>query len=940
MSDQLQFRKHHRYFVRHLNSFPGQYSSLDSTRLTMLYFAVSGLDLLDEVEKVFDAEQKAKLIDWIYSLQLTSETDVPVRSLGVTDAGCSGFTAMAFDGKEAGQFIVESNLAYFWDRRELFGDFDTLPVPVVPSRPLPGALTRLPGYFRYDLPEAQLNHRNALVAKSVGKKRMKVWTVSQQSDTKTMEEFVFNINPDACTLKKGPVATAVDDEVRQLKSASESFGGEVWIRTRLGLLLKQGDSTSQVFRGHVPCFHEHPYLPEITICDAREFIWIGQPDRLSRVKNLCGITTKFTAPYSHPKFLFAANEDLVRLLDTRSDTRPEILYTVPEWYYPRKGLLETTAEFFGKDEIRHVEAVNGSERYCVLITTRYLIIVDSRYPGRHLLRIGHGFVGTVHYVETSPPIDDPQNGGKIYNVNLLGHTPPLTKTLSFYQHCDGLWSSLRPGYDWRHPHGFMTAFRMDTPGPSYKHLFPPVRSIATVNGLGDELTFPREIVLSALDDGSIWSEYRGYQRISEEEHTRRIDNSMNSIKEYVETHRSTKPTYFHDIDDELFCDRTKQKKAKMVVSEREIHDVYALEEFDPEMPFRRHCPPADTPVIDEIDPTTATLSEKATNMYLNKPPTLEQYQESYDHRFRHGTLRAGIDRNLRANKFESNDVHMEPVEDEENSEDELKQLNLYLLPGFILWFSRIAHEYDHANLAQTYSALLSLLVLGDDLSRVDRRAVLEAIRLAQRDDGCFWAQGPGSECDMRFVYCAVAICHLLGDFVTIDWTKLASFLRASFSYEGGFGQGPMDEGHGGSTYCAVAALSLGGKLWDGSVLSDKDIKLLTKWVLNKQEAGFHGRSGKPDDTCYAFWLGATLKILGAYHLCDAARIRTFLLSAQHNHMGGFAKLPEPGMHSDLLHSYFSLAALAIQGEPTLSVINPSANISQRTYERLMKLRFD
>ena len=26
------------------------------------------------------------------------------------------------------------------------------------------------------------------------------------------------------------------------------------------------------------------------------------------------------------------------------------------------------------------------------------------------------------------------------------------------------------------------------------------------------------------------------------------------------------------------------------------------------------------------------------------------------------------------------------------------------------------------------------------------------------------------------------------------------------------------------------------------------------------QLGFHGRAGKPDDTCYAFWIGATLEV--------------------------------------------------------------------------------
>lgn len=65
----------------------------------------------------------------------------------------------------------------------------------------------------------------------------------------------------------------------------------------------------------------------------------------------------------------------------------------------------------------------------------------------------------------------------------------------------------------------------------------------------------------------------------------------------------------------------------------------------------------------------------------------------------------------------------------------------------------------------------------------------------------------------------------------------------------------------GSTYCALAVLSMLGCLWDGSVLSSKQIERLKNWAIFKQEEGFHGRINKPDDSCYAFWIGASLTVV-------------------------------------------------------------------------------
>lgn len=68
------------------------------------------------------------------------------------------------------------------------------------------------------------------------------------------------------------------------------------------------------------------------------------------------------------------------------------------------------------------------------------------------------------------------------------------------------------------------------------------------------------------------------------------------------------------------------------------------------------------------------------------------------------------------------------------------------------------------------------------------------------------------------------------------------------------------EAHAGATYCAVASLSLIGKLESVIPSGSKSRELLIKWLLNLQEEGFHGRVGKPDDTCYTFWVCASLKV--------------------------------------------------------------------------------
>lgn len=43
--------------------------------------------------------------------------------------------------------------------------------------------------------------------------------------------------------------------------------------------------------------------------------------------------------------------------------------------------------------------------------------------------------------------------------------------------------------------------------------------------------------------------------------------------------------------------------------------------------------------------------------------------------------------------------------------------------------------YDYCNLAMTYCALSTLIILGDDLSRVNRAAILRGLKEYQKDDG-------------------------------------------------------------------------------------------------------------------------------------------------------------------------------------------------------------
>ena len=100
-------------------------------------------------------------------------------------------------------------------------------------------------------------------------------------------------------------------------------------------------------------------------------------------------------------------------------------------------------------------------------------------------------------------------------------------------------------------------------------------------------------------------------------------------------------------------------------------------------------------------------------------------------------------------------------------------------------------RWDAANIAGTYFAIVSLVILGDDLKRIHRRKTLEWLGRLQHPDGSFGellaGHGPvdGGQ-DVRFCFLAALICRALdsggaqdtsGQYIDVE--ALAKFVLAS-----------------------------------------------------------------------------------------------------------------------------------------------------------------
>lgn len=90
-------RIHAKYFSRFLNLLPPSLSCHDSTRATIAFFAVSGIDILGSLDDLSD-DAKQNIISWIYSLQV-----IPKGK----DDSSGGFQVWHFDDFKHFRLVID-----------------------------------------------------------------------------------------------------------------------------------------------------------------------------------------------------------------------------------------------------------------------------------------------------------------------------------------------------------------------------------------------------------------------------------------------------------------------------------------------------------------------------------------------------------------------------------------------------------------------------------------------------------------------------------------------------------------------------------------------------------------------------------------------------------------------------------------------------------------
>ncbi|KAK3376857.1 terpenoid cyclases/protein prenyltransferase alpha-alpha toroid [Lasiosphaeria ovina] len=323
--------------------------------------------------------------------------------------------------------------------------------------------------------------------------------------------------------------------------------------------------------------------------------------------------------------------------------------------------------------------------------------------------------------------------------------------------------------------------------------------------------------------------------------------------------------------------------------------------------------------------------------------------------------------------------------------------------------TRTAEHTGLANLAASLFALQLLALLADDddpegaFRGVDRVQTLRWLRQLQRDDGSFgesrlqlpgrgWFIGGGY--DMRYCYIATCIRWILrgdvreGDAAWVEdfnTEKLVQYILDSQTYDGGFAGSSEEEPHAGYAYCAIGALTLLDRPWEGSTAGHasrlhqgiRDKPGLVHWLASRQfvyllplgggaaaesfdrdedpvnfvlpaalgdlaldentrHVGFNGRCNKIADTCYCWWVGAALANLGRADVVQRAASRRFLLERLQHRVGGFGKYP--GSPPDVYHAFFGLATLGVMGEPGVKPCDSSLAVPVETVRTIEKAR--
>ncbi|PRT52819.1 Protein farnesyltransferase subunit beta [Wickerhamiella sorbophila] len=218
-----------------------------------------------------------------------------------------------------------------------------------------------------------------------------------------------------------------------------------------------------------------------------------------------------------------------------------------------------------------------------------------------------------------------------------------------------------------------------------------------------------------------------------------------------------------------------------------------------------------------------------------------------------------------------------------------------------------------AHLACTYASIMALAHTSPAAwSKIDRKKLCEWLLTLKQPDGSFKMCLHG-ETDPRATYCALSVASILKIMDKKLTENVATYIKTCQTYEGGFGNQPLAEAHGGYAFCALATLHL---IPDLNIAETIDLPGFISWLVARQQhvvPGFSGRINKLVDGCYGHWVGGCWALVesideGITELWDRDGLQSYNLMCCQADRGGLRD--KPGCGPDSYHTNYVLCGLA------------------------------
>lgn len=286
------------------------------------------------------------------------------------------------------------------------------------------------------------------------------------------------------------------------------------------------------------------------------------------------------------------------------------------------------------------------------------------------------------------------------------------------------------------------------------------------------------------------------------------------------------------------------------------------------------------------------------------------------------------------------------------------------------YYRNCKNHYDLPNISSTFFALVNLLILNYDYSKViNRHKVIAFLKLCQsqlgENKGSFAPTirfnqvsekyEPFGEPDLRICYMALCIMNLINYEDFAGKSLIIEYILSNFTYQGGLSSN--NESHLGFTFCGLASL----KLLNVDLTTGNQFKSTIDWLIHRQlyytslddmnypyyqiqdQGSYNGRENKFGDTCYSWWCSASLNLLESLHLTNIQQAKAYLLNTTQNSlMGGFGK--DFQSNPDPFHSFLAIASLSLWNNQlqdqsiVLEEIDPVLVITKTSKHWLQKIK--